>query len=300
MNKEKIAFCGSRLKFGTRIIILSILTTLCEVRAELYLVDKIECVVCGPERNTSLTNTDETHKKDMNGQPIPMAQLIQCDIVSQQIIADKVPVDPTAADKYIESLKKQNNLTDSDLADMFEGIGRTYLEGLALLNEQYYNEMFMHYKFKSQQIATDEDVVKYYEEHPVYTDGKAEIQVAYVDFDDEDKDKLQIEVDKIVKGEESSSLTIGWSSPISVALLDIADDKRFIFDMDHGQIVSYEGPGSFELYKLISKQDPKMKTLEELRSTIVEKLSRQKLEKMLDDYNQEVRKFVDIINLNDQ
>ena len=272
--------------------------TLCEVRAELYLVDKIECVVCGPERNTPLTNTDESHKMDMNGQPIPMHQQIQNDVVSQQIIADKVPVDPTAADKYIESLKKQNNLTDTDLADMFEGIGRTYLEGLALLNEQYYHEMFMHYKFKSQQIATDEDVVKYYEEHPVYSDGQAEIQVAYVDFDDETKEKLEAAVNQIVKGNTSDSLTIQWSSPIKVALRDVADDKKFIFDMAPEQIVSYEGHGSFELYKLLNKQEPAMKSLEELRSTIVEKLTRGKLESMLEDYNQEIRKFIDIINLN--
>lgn len=300
MNKEKITLCDSRLKSGIQIIVLAIATTLCEVRAELYLVDKIECVVCGPERNTPLTNTDQTHKKDMNGQPIPMPQLIQSDIVSQQIIADKIPVDPTAADKYIESLKKQNNLTDSDLADMFEGIGRTYLEGLGLLNEQYLHEMFMHYKFKSQQIATDEDVIKYHEEHPVYADGQAEIQVAYVDFNDENKDSLRAEIDKIIKGEKSSSLTIEWSSPIKVALRDIADDKKFVFDMNPEEVVSYDGAGAFELYKLIDKQQPKMKSLEEMRSSIVEKLTRQKLERMLEDYNQEVRKFVDIINLSDQ
>lgn len=298
MNKQKITFCGSRLRSGIQIIVFAAITTLCDIRAELYLVDKIECVVCGPERNTSLVNTDESHKKDMNGQPIPMAQLIQSDIVSQQIITDKIPIDPTAADKYIESLKKQNNLTDSDLATLFEGIGRTYLEGLALLNEQYYHEMFMHYKFKSQQIATDEDVQTYYEEHPVYADGQAEIQVAYVDFNDENKECLQADIDRILKGEKPSSLEVEWSSPIKIALLDIADDKKFIFDMDPEQIVSCEGNSSFELYKLIEKQEPKMRSIEELRSTIVEKLNRQKLERMLEDYNLEVRKFVDIINLN--
>lgn len=300
MIKQKLMICKTRLLLGFKIFSLVMVTTLCEIRAELYLLDKIECVVCGPEKNTPLTNTDESYKRDMNGQLIPMHQLIQNDVVSQQIIADKIPVDPTAADKYIESLKKQNNLTDSDLADMFEGIGRTYAEGVALLNEQYFHEMFMHYKFKSQQIATDEDVQKFYDEHPMYSDGQVEIQLAYVDFDDENKEKLQAEVHKIIKGETSESLKVQWSSPLVVSLKDIADDKRFIFDMNPGEMVSYEGPGTFELYKLLDKKEPKMKTLEELRSTIVEKLTRKKLETMLEDYNQEVRKFIDIINLTDQ
>jgi len=290
----------SFLRLDLSIAILAMIITLPEIRAELYQVDKIQCVVCGPIKNTPLTETDESHKRDMNGQPVPLSQQIQNDIVSQQIVADKVPVDPSAADKYVETLKKQNNLTDTDLAEMFEQIGRTYVEGLSLLNEQYCNEMFMHHKFKSQQVATDEDVLKYYEEHPVYTDGKAEIQVAYVDFDDNTKVKMQKAVDKIVKGQKPTSLTVQWSSPITVALRDIAEDKKFIFDMNPEQITSHEGHGSFELYKLISKQEPAMKTLEELRSTIVEKLNRTKLESMLEDYNQEVRKFIDIINLTDQ
>jgi len=283
-----------------KVTLLVLLTTLCEVRAELFLVDKIECVVCGPERNTPLTNTDESIKKDMSGQSIPMAQLIQNDVVSQQIIADKVPIDPTAADKYVETLKKQNNLTDTDLADMFEQIGRTYLEGIALLNEQYYHEFFTHYKFKSQQIATDVDIQKYYDEHPAYVDGSVKIEVAYVDFDEQNRDAIKKDLDLVERGKEPKSIEVQWSSPIEISLQDIAQDKKFIFDMNQAQVAVHETQGSFELYKLLEKVEPKIKSLEEVRSTIVDRLNRNKLEKMLEDYNQEVRKFIDIINLNEQ
>lgn len=263
---------------------------------KLYLVDKIECVVCGPERNTPLTNSDETSKRNMDGKLIPMSQQIQSEIVGQQIIADKIPVDPTAADKYIDTLKKQNNLTDTDLADLFEQIGRTFMEGLALLSQQYYHEMFMHYKFKSQQIVTDDVIQEYYDEHPSFTEGQVDIQVAYVDFDDDSKDGLKKEIDAFIQGKDSS-LPIDWSSSIMISMRDIAEDKKFIFDMNPLEVFVHEGSGSFELYKLVSKDEPKMKALEDMRPVIIEMLTRQKLEKMLDDYNQEVRKFVDIINL---
>lgn len=263
----------------------------------LYLVDKIECVVCGPESNTPLTNTDETIKRSMDGKLIPLSQQIQNDVVSQQIVADKMPIDPTAADKYIDTLKRQNNLTDTDMADLFEQIGRTFMEGLALLNQQYYHEMFMHYKFKSQQIVTDDVVQEYYDEHPSFSEGQVEIQVAYVDFDDDSKEKLQQSLNAMLQNKHSNDITLEWSSPMEITMRDIATDKRFIFDMMPEEIFIHEGAGSFELYKLISKKEPKMKGLEEMRPIIIEKLTRQKLEGMLESYNQEVRKFVDIIDL---
>ena len=268
------------------------------INAELYLIDKIECVVCGPEGNAPLTNTDETIKLNMDGQLIPMSQQIQNEIVTQQIVSEKIPVDQTAADKYIETLKKQNNLTDADLADLFERIGRTFLEGIALLNQQYWHEMFMHYKFKSQQVVTDDVVQEYYNDNPMFTEGKVEIQVAYVDFEDSSKDKIRKDLDDFIENSSSKNISIEWSAPMIIALQDLAYDKKFIFDMIPSQIFINEASKSFELYRLISKSDPKMKGLDEVRSTIVEKLTRQKLEKMLEDYNLEIRKFVDIINLN--
>lgn len=282
-------------------ILVTLLTVLPGVaQAELYLVDKIDCVVCGPERNTPIADTDTTLKRNLDGKMMPLQQQIQQDIIGQQIVADKMPIDPTAAEKYIEGMKKQNNLTDSDLAELFEQVGRTFTEGLGLLNDQYYQEMFMHHKFKSQVIATDEEIKKYYDEHPEYIDGWCEIQVAYVDYDDESKDKAQEVVGKVVDGKELKDEAVEWSEPMRIKLGDLATDKKFIFDMNKTEVKSHDAQGSYELYKLIDKKEPELKSLADRRAIISDQLNRQQLEKMLGNYNQEVRKFVDIINLNEK
>lgn len=282
-------------------LLLVFLTILHDIiRAELYLVDKIECVVCGPVRNTPIVDTDATLKRNLDGHPIPLQQQIQQDIISQQIIADKMPIDPAAAEKYIEGMKKQNNLTDSDLAELFEQVGRTFTEGLGLLNDQYYHEMFMHHKFKSQVIATDDDIKKYYDEHPAYVDGWCEIQVAYIDYDADGKDKVKDTVNNIIEGKQTVGNTVEWSAPMKIQLTDLATDKKFIFDMDTSQIKAHDANGSYELYKLIDKKEPELKSLQERRASIIDKLNRQQLEKMLENYNHEVRKFIDIINLDEK
>ncbi|MBI2352876.1 hypothetical protein HYV11_01365 [Candidatus Dependentiae bacterium] len=280
------------------LLVLVFLITLPEIRAELFLVDQIECVVCGPEKNAPIVNTDISYKGDLNGQQIPLQQQIQQEIIAQQIVSERLPFDITAADKYIDSIKKQNNLTDSDLADLFDGIGRTFTEGISLLNGQYQHELFVHHKFKSQVVATDDEINDYYEQHPIYQDGWCNIQMSYLDFDDSTKDSLKKQIDLLSQGAENLQdfKNIEWSSPILVSLRDVADDKRFIFDMKPSQIEARENGSTFELYKLLEKQDPRLKTIDECRSAIVDKLNRQKLEKTLEEYNKEVHKFIDIIS----
>ncbi len=268
-------------------------------RAELYLMDKIECVVCGPERNTPLVDSDASWKRSLDGQLVPMQQQLQQEIVSQQVVSDKIPLDPTAADKYIESMKKQNNLNDNDLKELFGEVGRTFHEGIDLLNNQYVQEMFLHYKFKSQLIPTEDDITKYYQEHPEYYEGWCEVQIAHVSFEQDTKDSIKKNLDHVAEDKSSDALAVDWSSSITLQQRDIAEDKKFITAMSPGQVIVKETDGAFELYKLIDKKDSALKSVDERRSSITEQLNRKKFEKMLQSYNQEVRKFVDIINLNE-
>lgn len=280
------------------IMILSlILPGICQ--AELCLIDKIECVVCGPEKNAPFVDTDASWKRNIDGKPIPLQQQLQQEIVTQQVVADKLPLDPTAADKYVEMMKKQNNLSDSDLSDMFEQVGRTYNEGIALLNSQYIQEIFMHHKFKSQLIPTEDAILEYCQQNPEYVDGWCEVQVAYVECDKEAKGQMKQKLDQLMVGKEADDVTIEWTSAIKLNPSDLAEDKKFISEMNSGQVIVKESEGSFELYKMLDKQDSRLKSIDERRSSVVDRLNRQRFEGMLANYNEEVCKFIDVINLNE-
>ena len=270
------------------------------IQAELILLDKIECVVCGPTNNTPLVDTDVSWKRSLDGQPVPLQQQLQQEIMNQQVVADKMPIDLSIADKYVESLKKQNNLNDNDLKELFAQVGRTFSEGISLLSNQYMQEVFTHYKFKSQLIPTEDDIAKYYHDHPEYDAGWCEVQVAHVEYGTQEKSQLRQKLDATVDGNNSASkIDIEWSSPVKLYLDDIAEDKQFITAMNVGQTIIKEEKDSYELYKLVAKQDTKLKSLDACRSLITDRLNRNKFQTMLENYNKEVKKFVDIINLND-
>ena len=164
----------------------------------IILLDQIECVVCGPERNTPFPESLASWKKDLNGNHTDLQKQIQQEIVSQQVISEKMPMDPAAAQKYIEGLKTQNNLTDADLVAMFAEVGRTTEEGLALLHDQYVQEFFTHYKFKSQLVATDDEINEYYNEYPEFIEGWVEVQVAHIPYDTSSEKSVKKQLEKFI------------------------------------------------------------------------------------------------------
>ncbi|MFA5998904.1 MAG: hypothetical protein WC747_02725 [Candidatus Babeliales bacterium] len=282
----------------TKLTLISLFVVLPDlVQAELILLDQIECVVCGPERNTPLVDTDASWKRDLNGKFIDIQRQIQQDIVNQQVIAEKMPMEPAAAQKYIDGLKTQNNLSDADLTTMFAEVGRTTPEGLSLLHDQYVQEFFTHYKFKSQLVATDDEISEYYNEFPEFIEGWVDITIAHIPYEQASRETVKSQIESFVSTGKADNLTVPWSSAIRIATDDIAKDKEFVLGMDANQTLIREIDGEFELYKLTEKEPTKLKPLTECRASIIDRLNRKKLEKMLSAHNQTVREFIDIIPL---
>ncbi|MBP9765195.1 hypothetical protein KBD08_02565 [Candidatus Babeliales bacterium] len=277
------------IKIGICVIVLPGL-----VQAKLYLIDQIDAVVCGPEYNAVFTNTDRTWKRGLDNKFIPLKSQIQTNIITQQIVAEKMPLEPDAVNKYVESIKKQNNFNDADLETWFSDIGRTLPEGLALLADSYNSEFFMHFKFKSKLVPTDDEIQAYYDEHPVFIDGYYEVRAALVEKKD-DPEKARALVDEIIQHPDKEYPDVSWTAPIRIADEDVSDERAFIKDLKIGQVYMLDLDHGYELYQLAGRTPTTLQPLSERKTAIVDILNRQKLEKMLADYNKSVREYIDII-----
>lgn len=264
------------------------------IQAELLLIDQIKCVICGPEANTPITDTAVTWKRSLDNKFVPIEQQIQKEIVSQQLVADKIPIDPTAVEKYIDTIKKQNNFSQSDLETWFSDVGRTLTEGLESLAEQYNNEYFMHYKFKSQLVPTDDEILVYYEENPQFVDGWYDLRATRIEYDPKDYDEAKESAERLMTTDSS---TIPWTQPNRIMEEDLSSDLQFVKTMSLNEIKMLETKDAFELYQLIAYEPTKVVPLEERRTAIADALNRKKLEKMLGDYNKTIREYIDIIPL---
>lgn len=266
----------------------------------LVLLDQIECVVCGPESNTPIVDTYLTWKRDLNGKFESMQKQIQNEIVRQQVVSEKMPLDESASDKYINGMKTQNNLSEADLVEMFSDVGRTALEGKQFLADQYLQEFFMHYKFKSNLVATDNEIEDYFNENPEFVDGWFDLQVAEVSYSNSSRNEVKALIENYIAHPDTSEFQPDWSAPVHILEDEVSSDKAFIVDLEVGKIVAKEIDGMFELYKLAAKEETKIRSLSERRAAIIEKINRVKLASMLEEYNKSVGEFIDIIPLNAQ
>ncbi len=266
-------------------------------QAELFLIDKIECVVCGPAWNKPFVDTDFTWKRTLDNQFVSLQKQIQADIVMQQIASEKMPIDPDGAPKYIEGLKKQLKINDAEFETLFSEVGRTMAEGLEMLNIFYNTEFFTHYKFKSQLVPTEDEILDYFNDNPEFVDGSYEISIARIDYEgDEGREDIKNKIEKALVDNNDGDGLISWGKVIKVAEEDLQDDQKFIKTMQPDGVYIQESDGLFELVKLVAYDPIRIKTLEERKNSIIDALNRKRLESMLAKYNQSVSEFVDIIS----
>ncbi len=266
------------------------------IRVELFLIDQIDCVVCGSAYNKPFVDSDVTWKRTLDNQFVPLQKQIQADIVMQQVFSEKMPVDPDGSLKYIEGLKKQLKINDAEFETLFAEVGRTMVEGLEMLNVFYNTEFFTHYKFKSQLVPTEDEILSYFNDNPEFIDGSYEISIARVPYeDDQDREVVKNKIEKALVDKNDGDGLIEWGKVIKVAEEDLQDDQKFITQMKPEGVYIQETDGMFELVKLIAYEPTRIKTLEERKNLIIDALNRKKLETMLAKYNQSISEFVDVI-----
>lgn len=266
------------------------------IQAEFMLLDQGVVVVSGPIANTMITHTDVFNKLNTDGSKIPLPHQIKLEVIRQQVAAEKMPIDETAADKYLASIQKTNNLSLDDLENLAGECYRTFFELKQLLGLQYTYDFFLYHKFRAHLVPSDQDVEDYCHENPEIQSAHCAIQVAFVDFSLSNKTEVLEKLTAIIAGTISDT-TIEWSDAIKVHITDIADDKLFIKDMNVGQIHLLEDKKSFELYKLVDKQDEQVTPVSERKASVVEYLNRKMYENLLKKYEEHMMDDFAIIDL---
>jgi hypothetical protein len=261
-------------------IFLFFITLPALLQAEFMLLDQGVIVVSGPVANTMITHSDVFDKLNLDGTAIPLERLIKMEIIRQEVIADKMPLDDTAADKYLANIQKVNNLSLDDLEELAGQCRRTFFELKQLLTLQYTYDFFLYHKFRAHLVPSDQDVIDYCEEHPDVEPGHCVIEVAFVEFTPDNKQQVSEKIKGIVAGTISDS-SIEWSDPIKVNITDIAEDKLFIKDMASGQIHLIEDKKVFELYRLVVKQDEHVVPVADRKAFVVDLLNRKMYEELL-------------------
>jgi peptidyl-prolyl cis-trans isomerase SurA len=93
-------------------------------------------------------------------------QLIEKTLADQEIQKAEIVVNESEIDSAVERIKKKNYWTDEELRENLANDGLTLEKYRQRMKKQIQRSRLLDYKVKSKIIVTNEDIGKYYKEHP--------------------------------------------------------------------------------------------------------------------------------------
>ncbi|MGC2310638.1 MAG: hypothetical protein WA432_03395 [Candidatus Babeliaceae bacterium] len=203
--------------------------------------------------------------------------LIEAELLQIIITEDEI-------ERYLAQIQRENKLTRKALERLFDELGYTYQEALIqLLHTQMIGALLEH-KIKSHLVLRDAAVIAYYDDNPTYHEATYSLLQTFIP-----KDKATLDEIKDLERQQRLEKTFDWEDEFTVQENELAEDRRFIINAPMGSIIDLqETDEGFEITILKAKAPRSLITFEERREDIEHLLRKQRYEKTLHDYEQEL------------
>lgn len=252
-----------------------------------FLIDESAAIIEGLERKYIVCKSD-LDRVAFHGRKETLQEIKEAELALQDAMKYKVPVDESVTERYIAMLCKQHGLKPSDVDMIFKNSGLTPQEGREALLKLYTKQMMIDQRVLSRLMIPEHEVKKYYEAHPIYKDAKYTVQVAVVPLNGPEavqKKELKAQLAQADGG------SISWSESFILKESDIADDKQFITQLEPGEVADPILISSkFHLFKLVTKKERILVSLEKRYREIVDTLRMPKMAQSVENYFKELEK----------
>lgn len=260
-----------------------------------YKVDGVKAIIYG-ETETIVITDSEAERPGLDGQPKSLQDTIFTNRVYLNAKDYGWSFGPEDIDKHWEDVKKQHNLSETDMQRITEQSGYTIAEAKKELGKMSVVSQMFDFKVKSDIFVSKQEVEEYYRNNPEIRPAEYCISRGVVPFSDlEAKDALRKRLELFAQTGKGT-VRIAWSDPFCIEHGKIAADKEFIYDMHPGQIsMPYEVHNGFELFKLVNKKSESLVPLSERYDQIASLLKRPKYEQILNDYKTDLAKKTTVV-----
>ncbi len=197
-------------------------------------------------------------------------------------------------DKYINSLKEQNHISDEQLRGMFRQVGYTYEEAREQLGMAQAIEALLNFKIRSRLVVTEKAARDFYDAHPEYEEGAYRIKKAFIPdglLTDEELENFSVTY--------TDRHAIEWSMAYWLADDEITDERREV--LQNLQSGMYSKPervtGGYEVIKLIDTKKRTIRSFEDRFKEITLQLQEPQYYKMLDEFKKELLSKYELVYL---
>jgi len=260
-----------------------------------YMVDEVLVIIYGPERTRVITKL-EVERLSIDGRKRSLDDLIVEELIYQEGLKFKIQIDESVVDRYISNIRKQYSLSLEQVKEIFQQSGYTYQEGREQLRMMYATNSMVDNIIGSRLRVPREDVLAYYDKHPVIQEAEYTLQMTFVPFvTDKTYEEQKQQLAKSVK--ENKTDMLGWNDPLKLKESDIAQHMTFIKDMKVGDASTpIQVVGGFEMYRLVELAPQRTVPLENRYKEIENILRQPQFQKKLDEYKKSLYEFATIVH----
>ena len=259
----------------------------------LYEIDTIRAVIIAQEGTEIITRSD-SDRPSLTGQQLTFDDLIFHRLA--YLDAQKIPqliISDSEIDDYLNTFKRDNNLTDTQLTKIFYDAGYSPQEARDQMRIFHTSKNIIDYKVRAGVTISRKQALAYWHEHPEMHETLLELQVTSISVPLE-KNKQSFGKKLRAATQKYSDLKgVVWREPFTVAMHDLAQDKQFLGQLTAGQLSEpIETEKGFEVYRLITKKE---RTFEDAYVEIVMRLRQPKAKERLEHYKDSLRESAAIV-----
>jgi hypothetical protein len=255
------------------------------------LVDETKAILYGPERTRVFTKL-ETEAPGMDGMPQNVNDLMDRELICQEAIKFKVPVDEASIDRYIASVCEQYKIKPEQIPDVF---GFSLDKVRAELGDLYLNNQIISNVVISRLHVSREDVLAYYEQNPVYQEASYRLQSAFVPFErGKNPDAQSAEIAQKIKDGKTDSFV--WADPFWIKDGALAEHMSFIKDMNIADVAApRQAAQGFQVFRLVERTASGLVPLENRYKEIENTLRNPQMEKKVGELKLTLRNSAAVV-----
>jgi hypothetical protein len=267
-------------------------------KKDLLYIDGIRVVFRGPQGIDLITDS-EVKRPKLDGSPNTLPDMIAQLAFGQEAKRYHMWPTPEEIDKQLRAVAQANKLSPEELNGLFLNYNYTPDEGRFAFSQMTAINNLISFKVTSNIFVPERDVINYYNTHPQYEDAAYFVQYAFVSYDKSLTKEEQLKYLKNIRKNSTNDI-FEWCDPFWIQEEDISADKKFITQLKVNEIsLPVNVAGGFGFYKLVSKKERRLRTLEERYREIVDILRRPKYSELMNKYQKELLEKASITEFED-
>ena len=270
-----------------RLVALALLSTMTGVHARTE-VDRILARVNG----TNILKSDlEKQRVAKEGKTFTLDEAINDELITQHAVTMHVLPTAIDIDRQFVNFKMQNglnDLSDEDFEKQLKESGFGLQEYKHQLGRLMATENVKRAEISEKIVVSTQEVEEYYKKHPEYTKEAYRIAIATVP-----EEEYEANTDTI-----ASNPNLTWEDHGFIETAELNSDYLAIKNVMPGEFMApLHKENSYELVKLVAKQDVHLKPLAERYDSIERKIQGKRKNKIVKDLEKNLHKKATIVYL---